>query len=123
MHVATALFSLLLFGAEPWFAPPPEFAKDIGNYRSPLRFENGKPVRNAAEWRKRRQEILASWHKLMGAWPPVIQKPALEYLGESKRRDNFTQSRVKVEVAPGNRTTEGYLAVPDGRGPFPAVLV
>ena len=29
---------------------------------------------------------------------------------------------MRVEIAPG-RTTEGYLLVPDGRGPFPAVLV
>jgi dienelactone hydrolase len=123
MTIATALFSFLLAGAEPWFTPPAEFAKDLGNYRSPLQFENGKTVRNAAEWKKRRAEIMAAWHKLMGAWPPVIQKPRLEHLGEGQRRDNFTQTRVKVEVAPGNRTAEGYLAVPEGRGPFPAVLV
>ena len=105
------------------YAPPPEFAGDFGKYTPLLRFEGGKAVRNAAGWNKRRREILASWHRMMGAWPPLIQKPALEYLAESQRRENFTQHRVRLEVAPEKRTVPGYLLVPDGRGPFPAVLV
>jgi hypothetical protein len=106
---------------EPWFVPPAEFAGDFGNYRSPLKFDDGTPVRSAADWARRRQEILGAWHKLMGPWPPLIEEPRLEYL-RSERRENFMQHRVRLEVAPGNRTVEGYLAIPDGPGKFPAVL-
>jgi hypothetical protein len=108
--------------SEPWFVPPAEYAGDLGAYRSPLKFSDGRPVRNAADWAKRRTEILATWHGLMGQWPPLIGKPEIEYL-RKEHRDNFTQHRVRVEVAPGKRTAEGYLAIPDGKGPFPAVLV
>lgn len=109
-------------GPDAWFTPPPEFAKDFGRYRSPLLFDDGRPVRTAADWQKRRQEILAFWHRALGPWPALIAKPAVEYLA-SEKRDNFTQHRVRVEVAPGKRTTDGYLLVPEGKGPFPAVIV
>ncbi len=108
--------------AESWFAPPAKFAGDFGNYASPLKFYDGRPVRDAADWAKRRQEILSTWHELMGPWPPLIEKPRLEYL-RTLARENFTQHRIRVEVAPGGRTVEGYLAVPEGKGPFPAVVV
>jgi dienelactone hydrolase len=58
----------------------------------------------------------------MGAWPSLIEKPKVVYLAEA-RRENFTQHRVCVEIAPNEQTVNGYLLVPDGRGPFPAVLV
>ena len=103
------------------FRPPPEFAGEYGPYKSPLVFDDGRPVRDAAGWRERRREILAKWHKIMGAWPPPIERPRFEILG-TEQRETFGQRRVRVEVAP-DRTTEGYLLVPDGRGPFPAVLV
>lgn len=105
-----------------WFTPPPEYANDFGQYRSPLKFDDGTPVRTAADWRKRRTEILAFWNRILGPWPALIEKPAVEYLG-SEERDNFTQHRVRLEIAPSNRASEGYLLVPEGKGPFPAVVV
>jgi Prolyl oligopeptidase family len=103
------------------FQPPPRFQGDLGPYKSPLIFDDGRAVRDAVAWQARRKEILASWHGFMGAWPPLIDRPRVEVMA-TERRENFEQRRVKVEIAPG-RTTEGYLLVPDGRGPFPAVLV
>ena len=103
------------------FRPPPEFAGDLGAYKSPLVFDDGRPVRDAADWRERRREILTTWHGIMGAWPPLIERPKVEVLG-TERREGFEQRRVRIEVAP-DRTMDGYLLVPDGRGPFPAVLV
>ena len=87
----------------PAFRPPAEFRGDFGAYRSPLVFDDGRPVRDAADWRERRQEILATWHGIMGAWPPLIERPKVEVLG-TERREGFTQRRVRVEVAP-DRTT------------------
>jgi hypothetical protein len=103
------------------FRPPPQFADASGGYKSPLVFDDGRPVRDAADWQMRRKEILATWHGIMGAWPPLIQRPKVEVLG-TQRREAFEQRRVRVAIAP-SRTTEGYLLVPDGQGPFPAVLV
>ncbi|HEX8201811.1 MAG TPA: hypothetical protein VF590_15150 [Isosphaeraceae bacterium] len=104
-----------------FFRPPAEFAGDFGPYQSPLTFDDGRPVRTAAEWAERRREIRATWTGILGAWPPPIARPRLEVLA-TERRDDFAQERVRLEVAP-DRTVEGYLLVPDGRGPRPAVLV
>jgi hypothetical protein len=105
----------------PFFSPPAEFAEQFGPYKSPLSFYDGHPVKTSADWERRRKEILGYWHKVMGPWPAPIEKPQLEYL-ETKRRENFAQHRVQVEIAP-QQTTEGYLLVPDGKGPFPAIVV
>lgn len=105
----------------PLFDVPARFAGQLGPYRSPLIFDDGSPVRTAADWDRRRQQLLSDWHRVMGPWPPVLAETRLEILGES-RRESYTQQRVRVEVARGQRT-DGWLLVPDGRGPFPAVLV
>ena len=106
----------------PYFQPPAEFANDFGTYRSPLKFDDGTPVRTAEDWRKRRAELLKYWHAQMGEWPALIEKPTVEYV-EKVRREGVTQHRIKIETAPGRTVDDGYLLVPDGPGPFPAVLV
>lgn len=105
----------------PYFTPPPEFAGKLGDYRSPLLFEDGTPVRTKEDWARRRKEILDHWNKVMGQWPAVLEKPRIEYL-EKSQRDGFIQHKVKVEVAKG-QMLDGYLLVPPGEGPFPAVFV
>jgi dienelactone hydrolase len=107
---------------ESSFAPPPEFMNNFGTYKSPLIFEDGTPVKTAADWQKRRKEILDTWQSIIGSWPELIARPKVQYFEET-RRDNITQHHVSVEIAPDNQTVKGYLLVPDGAGPFPAVLV
>ena len=42
----------------PYFSPPEEFADDLGNYRSPLLFEDGRrTVERFQDWEERRNEI------------------------------------------------------------------
>ena len=106
----------------PFFRPPAALAGDLGNYRSPLKFADGRPVRTAEDWQKRRQEILKTWHEIMGPWPALLKNPKLEYL-EKERREHLTQHHVRLEIAPRLQTEDAYLLVPDGKGPFPAVLV
>jgi hypothetical protein len=106
----------------PFFQPPKEFAGDLGSYKSPLKFDDGSPVRGAQDWPKRRQEILKYWHDAMGPWPALIDKPKIEYL-EKEKHDNYTQHHVRLEIAPNRMTDDAYLLTPDGDGPFPAVLV
>jgi dienelactone hydrolase len=94
------------------FSPPAQLANDFGGYRSPLRFRDGRKVETPADWQRRRAEILGEWRGLLGTWPPLLEKPRVEYL-EQKQRDNFTQHTVSVEIAPGGQTVGGYLLVPD----------
>ncbi len=103
------------------FDVPRAYEGRFGDYRSPLVFSDGTFVRTAADWDRRRAELLREWHDLMGAWPAVLASPRFEALS-SDRRDTFTQTRVRVEVAAG-QLTDGWLLVPDGRGPFPAVFI
>jgi dienelactone hydrolase len=105
----------------PFFRPPAEFAGDLGGYRSPLVFDDGRPVQTREEWRQRRQEILHFWHKALGPWPPLIEKPAMKVL-QSRDREGFTQKKVRIQAA-AELQIEGYLLVPQGEGPRPAVLV
>jgi len=102
--------------------PPKELASDFGAYKSPLKFADGSPVKTSKDWLKRRAEIRKTWHDAMGPWPPLLDNPKIEYL-EKERRGNVTQHRVRIEVAPGRFTDDAYLLVPDGDGPFPAVVV
>lgn len=106
----------------PFFRPPPELANDFGKYRSPLTFYNGTHVKTQQDWKKRRNEIIKTWHGIMGHWPPMIENPKIEYLGK-KRRESFTQYQVRVEIAPNRQTVDGYLLVPDGMKLFPAMLI
>jgi dienelactone hydrolase len=57
----------------------------------------------------------------MGEWPPLLDAPKLNVL-RTEARERFTQSRVEVRYAE-KLVSEGWLLVPPGSGPFPAVLV
>lgn len=105
---------------KPYFSPPEEFAGDMGDYQSPLLFEDGRRVNSAIDWRKRRKEIRDKWHGMMGHWPPLLTKPTVTYL-DKERRGKIVQHRVRFSMTP-NHTTEGYLLVPPGEGPLPAVI-
>src|SRR5262249_1791188 len=83
-------------------------------------FADGRPVRTAADWKARRKELLLQWEKILGPWPPLLEKPEITYL-EKTHAENFTRHKVRIQIAPG-RTTDAYLLIPDGSGPFPAVL-
>jgi len=104
------------------FAPPAEFASDPGIFPSPLRFENGDAVRTAADWARRREEILRNWHGLLGEWPPLISEPVVETLA-SVKQENFTRHQVRFLWTP-TQMTSGYLFIPDKAttGRHPAVL-
>ena len=106
----------------PFFKPPPEFDGDSGNYSSPLISDDGTAVKTSVDWSRRRREIISSWEGHIGSWPPLIEKPSVRYLSK-ERREDCTQHRVSVEIAPDQQTVDGYILIPDGEGPFPAVLV
>ena len=59
----------------PFFQPPAELAEGPDRYKSPLVFDDGRTVRTPEHWKERRREILRFWHKSLGPWPPLIEKP------------------------------------------------
>lgn len=81
----------------------------------------GREVKNETQWTLRRQEILETWHAALGRWPELLARPKLEVI-RTEHREAFVQHRVRLEIAAG-RLEEGWLLVPAGNGPFPAVLV
>ena len=106
---------------EPFFSAPAEYTNNLGDYRSPLLFYDGKPVNNKADWQQRRKEILNRWHNLMGKWPPLIKNQDLEIL-ETIQRENFIQNRIRFYWTPQEQT-EGYLLIPEAKGKRPAVVI
>jgi len=133
LTVVTALLAVAsrAFGqdaAVPWsemekfFAPPEEYQGKTGEYRSVMKFDDGTPVKTPEDWLRRREEIRKYWHGVMGPWPALVEKPRIQ-IGSSEHVETFTRHKVEVEVSPGRLVGTQYLLVPDGKGPFPAVLV
>ncbi|MGI8601434.1 MAG: dienelactone hydrolase family protein [Verrucomicrobiales bacterium] len=105
----------------PFFQPPAEHASSLSKYRSPLLFDDGSEAKSPKDWKRRREEILKYWHKIMGPWPPLLEKPKIEVL-EQIERENFVQRRVRIQIAP-EQTCDGFVLIPKSRGPRPAVVV
>jgi len=103
-----------------YFTPPAEFQNQLGDFRSPLKFYDGRPVKTPGDWKKRREEILSRWHAMMGDWPALIKDQQVEIL-ESVQKDGYTKKKVRFNWNP-NEKTEGYLLIPDGEGERPAVI-
>jgi dienelactone hydrolase len=105
-----------------YFEPPAEFRGKFGAYRSPLLFADGARVTSVSDWPRRRQEILETWRRRLGSWPPPVERPAIKRL-ETVSREGFVQHHVHVQITSDGKVVDGYLLVPDGTGPYPAVLV
>jgi dienelactone hydrolase len=107
---------------EPFSRPPAEYAEKFGTYRSPLQFADGSMAKTPADWARRREQILKTWHGRLGSWPPLVERPLVKRL-EKVERDGYTQYRVQVQISQEGRSVDGYLLIPKGPGPFPAVVV
>lgn len=107
---------------EPFTHPPAEFAGKLGPYRPPLKFDDGSEVKSPDDWPRRRQEIFDKWQRRLGTWPPLVERPTVTEI-ESVERDGFIERHVNVQVGLQGGFVDGYLCLPKGKGPFPAVLV
>ncbi len=105
-----------------FFAPPREYEGKLGTFRSPLTFADGSKVSSPEDWQRRRAEILEQWHKIMGGWPKLIEKPRFESVS-IRRRHQITERRLRIEIGIGGEMVDAFMLVPDGDGPFPAVVV
>jgi dienelactone hydrolase len=107
---------------EPFAKPPAEFADKFGSYQSPLKFADGSLAKSPKDWDRRRAEILKTWQDRLGPWPPLVERPVVKKL-KTVERDGYTEHRVQVQIGPDDKSVEGYLLIPKGKGPFPAVVV
>lgn len=105
---------------EPLFKPPAEYEGKYADCRSPLLVNSGERIKNATEWQKRRTEILANWHGMMGQWPPLLTEQHLT-VSSQERQENFMRCKVEFNWLPDERT-DGYLLIPEGEGAKPAVV-
>ena len=107
---------------ESIYSPPAEFKNDFGKYQSPLRFDDGRPVRTSLQLAQRFEEIRNTWHTIMGPWPRMLANPKLEIL-ESTNREDFLQQHIRIEIAE-KQTVLGYLLTPtNAKTRFPAIVV
>jgi dienelactone hydrolase len=104
---------------------PPDFdALPRNNYMpDPLQFLNGKPVKTAADWAARRDEIRRLFEKYdIGSIPPAAKLDKVTLVEETKERGYFTRV-VRLEYGPeGKASTQVTVRVPDGTGPFPVLI-
>jgi dienelactone hydrolase len=104
----------------PLFAPPAEYKDQRVPLRPLLKFDDGRDVKTADDWKARRAEILKRWNDLLGPWPPLLEKPVTQEQFKEEV-EGFTRIRLEIEIAPG-RKTAAFLLKPAGPGPFPAVI-
>jgi dienelactone hydrolase len=121
MASVLAAYSPLPPDLAPHFRPPQELAAKSDGRRSPLLRADGSKITDPRAWPRRREEIRREWFELMGPWPELLTSPKLEKI-RSESRDNVQQHTLRLELAPG-LMAHALLLVPNGRGPFPAVVV
>src|SRR4030095_12052521 len=90
--------------------------------RSPCNFADGSVVKTPADWAKRREEIAKTWHTRLGTQPKLVEKPTVKKLAKVER-EGYTEYKVQVQISNDGKTVDGYLLVPNGKGPFPAAVV
>ena len=73
----------------PYFTVPAKYEEVKGNYKDPFIFEDNSRVSTLEEWKKRRVEILNSWHTRMGEWPDLIVKPNYKTLETINKPDHI----------------------------------
>jgi hypothetical protein len=104
---------------------PPDFdvLPKINALPDPLRFLNGRTVKNAEDWKVRRAEIFALEEKYdIGTFPP---KPALAnvvVLSENTANGQTTRN-LRFEFGPDQKATlRATVTIPAGDGPFPVMI-
>lgn len=100
---------------------PPEELKSLGDFRSPLLFNDGTKVLTSEQWPLRRREIFNYWHEVIGHWPCLLQNPSFSVL-QKEQKQGYCRFHISLMLAPSQKQ-KAWLLVPNGQGPFPAVLV
>jgi hypothetical protein len=104
---------------------PPDFDAfpRVNGLPDPLKFLDGRPVRNATEWKARRQEIGQLYQKYdLGTFPPKPSFDRVVPLDET-RGQGYLIRNVRLEFGPeGKGSMRVQVMIPDGKGPFPVLI-
>src|ERR1700704_2984472 len=95
----------------------------VNGLPDPLKFFDGRPVRNAQEWRARRAEIRQLFEKYdLGSFPPKPKLDRAVVLDETPGKGYIVRN-VRLEFGPQSKATlRVQVMIPDGKGPFPALI-
>jgi cephalosporin-C deacetylase-like acetyl esterase len=104
---------------------PPDFdaLPKSNGLPDPLRFLNGRAVKNAEDWKARRAEIFALEEKYdIGTFPPKPQLANVIVLNESTANGQITRN-LRLEFGPDQKATlRAFVTIPAGDGPFPVMI-
>lgn len=134
-HAYILVATLLLVATYPSFAQNKkqkiqkrenfEFSFDLPVYAEQLKKEltypmawGNSPIKNFKKWQKTAK---AKVLECMMTAPKQAESFNIKTIGEEKR-NGYTARRIQFNVNAYSRIT-GYLLIPDGKGPFPAVNV
>src|SRR5262245_28577624 len=112
---------LALVLALPSAEPP--FYKDKADLRYYLDGDKRVPVESAADWRKRREHVLANVQLVTGSLPLDSRKVALDVKVEGEEKlPGVVRKKITFAAEKGDRVS-AYLLIPrDLKGKAPAVL-
>jgi len=104
---------------------PPDFdaLPRMNGLPDPLKFLDGRSVKNAADWKKRRAEIWSLYQKYdLGTFPPKPKLDRAVVLDET-RGDGYLIRNVRLEFGPQSKgTMRVQVMIPNGQGPFPVLI-
>jgi pimeloyl-ACP methyl ester carboxylesterase len=104
---------------------PPDFDAfpRVNGLPDPLKFLDGRPVRNTSDWKLRRQEIGQLYQKYgLGTFPPKPKLDRVVPLDET-RGQGYLIRNVRLEFGPeGKGSMRVQVMIPDGKGPFPVLI-
>ncbi len=106
---------------EPFFSTPAAFENDFGAYPTLLTNPVHGAITTPAEWQAHRTGLRAFWMNTIGPWPAELTHPQSEIKETETTPEGITRHKIEVELQLGRRVT-GYLLIPPGTGPFPAVV-
>lgn len=104
-----------------YFVVPEQWQDDMGEFRSVMVMNSGDTVNTAEQWYNRREEIKELWHASMGQWPDILVGQSLVRLDSVLVEQDITRYKIRLRWTP-NEETEGFLLIPDGEKPMPAVI-
>lgn len=105
--------------------PPVSELAAVKELPDPFRFTDGKRVKTKKDWERRRQELeRLVQHYAYGHLPPAGGKVRVEETA-SIRLDGVpaTEKSLRLNMGPGRKIhARLVLTIPDGHGPFPAIV-
>jgi dienelactone hydrolase len=104
---------------------PPDFDElpRMNSLPDPLKFLDGRPVKNAADWKARRAEIWQLYQKYdIGTFPPKPKLDRAIVLDETPG-NGYLIRNVRLEFGPEDKgTLRVQVMIPAGKGPFPVLI-